>query len=59
MASPSPGDVLDGKYVVERILGEGGMGVVVAARHRVLGTEVAVKILLPECAVETDTVSRF
>ena len=42
----SPGDVLDGKYVVERKLGEGGMGIVVAARHAVLHTRVAIKILL-------------
>src|SRR5262245_16661818 len=27
------GDVLAGKYAVERVLGAGGMGVVVAARH--------------------------
>ncbi|HEY6461181.1 MAG TPA: hypothetical protein VIY73_13545 [Polyangiaceae bacterium] len=33
-----PGDVLAGKYKVERVLGQGGMGVVVAARSRVLST---------------------
>src|SRR5882672_6250220 len=37
------GDVLDAKYRVERILGQGGMGVVVAAQHLQLGQRVAVK----------------
>ena len=33
----NPGDVLGGKYRVERVLGSGGMGVVVAAKHIELG----------------------
>jgi len=33
-AALRPGDVLAGKYLVERVLGVGGMGVVVAAKHR-------------------------
>ena len=43
-----PGDILDGKYRVERLLGAGGMGVVVAARHRQLDERVAIKFLLEE-----------
>jgi serine/threonine protein kinase len=39
------GDLIDGKYRVERVLGEGGMGVVVAARHEHLGEQFALKIL--------------
>jgi len=39
------GDVIAGKYRVERRLGEGGMGVVIAARHMELGTRVAIKLL--------------
>ncbi len=41
---PRPGDILDGKYKVERVLGLGGMGVVVAATHLSLGRTVAVKL---------------
>jgi eukaryotic-like serine/threonine-protein kinase len=39
------GDVLAGRYRVERVLAMGGMGVVVAARHVQLNQRVAVKVL--------------
>ena len=39
------GDVLAGRYRVERVLAVGGMGVVVAARHVTLNQRVAVKVL--------------
>jgi|GEM_PF-6351388 len=42
------GDVLAGRYDVRRVLGRGGMGVVVVARDRTLGAEVAIKLLRPE-----------
>jgi serine/threonine protein kinase len=38
------GDVVD-KYRVERCIGQGGMGIVLAARHLELGTRVALKLL--------------
>jgi serine/threonine-protein kinase len=44
------GDLLAGKYRVERILGEGGMGVVVAAHHELLDQHVAVKLLYQDIA---------
>lgn len=53
------GDVLAGKYRVERVLGVGGMGVVVAARHQDLDQQVAVKFLLPEIAEHGDAAERF
>jgi serine/threonine-protein kinase len=45
MSSVKPGDVLAGKYRVERVLGSGGMGYVVAARHLQLDQLVAMKFL--------------
>jgi serine/threonine-protein kinase len=60
MSSPvRPGEVLAGKYRVERVLGVGGMGVVVAATHLDLGERVALKFLLPEAAERQETVARF
>jgi eukaryotic-like serine/threonine-protein kinase len=44
------GDKLAGKYRVQRILGEGGMGVVVAAYHEMLDQHVAVKLLYQDVA---------
>jgi serine/threonine-protein kinase len=56
---PKIGDTIGGKYVVERLLGQGGMGVVVAARHTQLGHEVAIKLLLPQALGVGEAVSRF
>src|SRR5579864_5493308 len=53
------GDVLASKYKVERVLGVGGMGVVVAATHIELRQRVALKFLLPQAALATDLVERF
>ena len=55
----SIGDVIAGKYIVERVIGEGGMGVVVAARHRELEQRVAIKFLLPEIAEQGMAAERF
>ncbi len=53
------GDVLLGKYVVERVIGAGGMGVVVAVRHRELGELYAMKFMLPAALVNDQAVERF
>jgi serine/threonine-protein kinase len=53
------GQVLAGKYAVEQVLGMGGMGVVVAARHVQLGTRVALKFLRPEACANPTTATRF
>jgi serine/threonine-protein kinase len=53
------GDILAGKYKVERVLAHGGMGVVVAAIHQQLEQRVALKFLLPEEMKNEGTVGRF
>ncbi|MBX3199711.1 MAG: serine/threonine protein kinase [Labilithrix sp.] len=54
-----PGDVVGGKYRVDRVLGAGGMGVVVAATHTELDQPVALKFILPEAVSGKDAVERF
>ncbi|MBS2019806.1 MAG: serine/threonine protein kinase [Deltaproteobacteria bacterium] len=53
------GDVLGGKYRVERIIGQGGMGVVVAARHTELLQRVALKLLPADQLEDKELVERF
>ena len=55
----NPGDVIAGKYRIERLLGEGGMGKVVAATHLQLDEKVAIKVMLPELVGKTGIVERF
>jgi serine/threonine protein kinase len=43
-----PGDIVSGKYRVEHVLGEGGMGIVVAARHLELEELYAIKVMKRE-----------
>ena len=59
LAPVNEGDVLDGKYRVERVLGAGGMGVVVAATHVALNQRVALKFLLPAALSEPSVIERF
>ncbi|MFO0741278.1 MAG: protein kinase [Labilithrix sp.] len=53
------GELLAGKYRVERMIGSGGMGVVLAARHEGLNTDVAIKLLRQAALGHTDVVGRF
>jgi serine/threonine-protein kinase len=53
------GDILAGKYRVDRVLGVGGMGIVVQATHTVLNDRVALKFLLPELLENEATAARF
>src|SRR6185369_9252747 len=58
-AASLTGTVLDGKYSVDKILGEGGMGAVYRARH--LGTKriVALKVIVPRMTRSAEFVERF
>ena len=59
MTEVFPGQVLGGKYRVDRVLGAGGMGMVVAATHLQLDERVAIKFLLPEALQNQEAVARF
>jgi serine/threonine-protein kinase len=58
-ALPRPGQVLAGKYRVERLLGRGGMGAVFAAHHELLQQSVALKVMLADPADSRQSVPRF
>jgi eukaryotic-like serine/threonine-protein kinase len=58
-ALPKVGDLLVGKYRIEKQVGEGGMGVVFAARHEALDQLVAVKVLLADAAKGDGVIERF
>jgi serine/threonine-protein kinase len=58
-ASARVGQVIAGKFRVERILGEGGMGIVVAARHLQLDESVALKFLHGQAADDPEALARF
>jgi serine/threonine protein kinase len=56
---PVVGEVVAGKYLIERRLGSGGMGIVVAARNILLDDAVAIKFLRPSAAKDEESVHRF
>jgi serine/threonine protein kinase len=64
MTEPGPigvreGDLVAGKYRVEGVIGVGGMGVVVSARHEQLGQRVAIKVVRDLALRNDDAVQRF
>jgi hypothetical protein len=54
-----PGDTIAGKYRVRGVIGQGGVGVVVAADHLTLRCPVAIKFVRPEIARDPDVARRF
>jgi eukaryotic-like serine/threonine-protein kinase len=58
-STPAPGELFAGKYVIEGLLGEGGMGKVLAAHHVDLDRPVAIKIIHSEWARDPGSVRRF
>lgn len=59
MTTVNVGDVLATKYRVEKILGIGGMGMVVAATHLELDQRVALKFMLPDAMRSDQAMDRF
>ncbi len=59
LAKYAPGSILLDRYKSVRIVGVGGMGVVVHAVHLIEGTEVAIKFLLPRLASSDEAAARF
>ncbi|MBX3225396.1 MAG: serine/threonine protein kinase, partial [Labilithrix sp.] len=56
---PRPGTVIDNRYQLEAVVGNGTMGAVVAARHLALDRRVAIKFLRPERAGDPTALDRF
>jgi eukaryotic-like serine/threonine-protein kinase len=54
-----PGEIIAGKYEVQKLIGSGGMGYVVAALHVELGEKVALKFLRPEALTIPELIERF
>ena len=58
-ADPLLGSVVDNRYDIQSVIGEGGMGVVYAARHRSLGKRFALKALRKDLATDPEIAARF
>jgi serine/threonine protein kinase len=56
---PLPGDLIDGRYRVQRALGAGSMGTVYEVSHHVTGKRFALKWLFPELTKVNGMVERF
>ncbi|MEM7154023.1 MAG: protein kinase [Myxococcota bacterium] len=55
----SSGTVLAGRYRIDSLIGEGGMGDVYLAKHLKIDKDVAIKVLAPEQMRRPRTVGRF
>jgi tRNA A-37 threonylcarbamoyl transferase component Bud32 len=59
LPDPRIGTLLAGRYVIEEVVGEGGMAVVYRARHKLTDKQVAVKIMNPLLASDPIVRERF
>ncbi len=53
------GETLDGRYLVQRKIGEGGMGVVFSVKHAVIERPLAIKVLKREVMRDSAVIQRF
>ena len=58
-ATLAPGAILCGRYELESILGEGGMGRIYQAKHTRTGRRYALKMMLPDGVLSGDAKERF
>jgi len=56
---PYIGKTIDGRYLVDEILGQGGMGIVYRGRHKLIDKKVAIKVLRGELARNKEVTDRF
>src|SRR3954462_13594019 len=59
MYDPLIGTTIDGRYIIESLLGEGGMGFVYAARHAIIDKRVAIKVMRKEADADETSAQRF
>src|SRR6185369_5805709 len=58
-SDPLLGKLVEGRYEVESVLGEGGMGSVYAVRHRALDKRFAMKVMRADLAKQGELAARF
>ena len=56
---PYAGTTFGDRYLIEKLVGEGGMGFVYLARHKVIDKKVAVKVLRADLARDREILDRF
>src|SRR5436190_17360699 len=55
----TPGQLVDGKYKVVRLVAEGGMGAIWEAEHTRIKRKIAIKVLLWNMANDAECIGRF
>ncbi len=58
-AYPARGEIVEGKYEVQQILGTGAMGAVIKAHHLLRKVPVALKFVSPSILGQKDVIERF